>query len=176
MPKLLLAVNWNRKSAKNFEGKAIHKTEICQKQANFNSNNSKNKQTASLQKKPATPQKKKPKFTGKTQGWQHCLKWTLEDLIAVLLLRNKDQEYNDTLASFAISLCLQSKDRTWANCALALSVSGASWPRLCPDGPRAHLSGPAYMLSCRRLEVRLPLHERVLCSDCCSVKNVRYYA
>jgi len=38
------------------------------------------------------------------------------------------------------NLLLQAKDRTWANCALALSVSGTSWSRLCLDGPRVHLS------------------------------------
>ena len=44
---------------------------------------------------------------------------------------------------------------------------GASRSRLGPDGLRVHLSGPAYMTSCIRLEVRLPLDQRVLCSDCC---------
>jgi len=34
-------------------------------------------------------------------------------------------------------------------------------------GPRVHLSGPAYMPSCKRPEVRLPLDQHVLCSDCC---------
>jgi len=53
------------------------------------------------------------------------------------------------------------------NCAYALSVSGASRSRLGPDGLGVHLSGPAYMTSCIRLEVRLPLDQRVLCSDCC---------
>jgi len=37
---------------------------------------------------------------------------------------------------------------------------------LCPDGPRVRLSGPAYMPSCMRSEVRLPLDQRILCSDC----------
>jgi len=45
--------------------------------------------------------------------------------------------------------------------------------RHCPDGPRVHLSDPAYMPSCIRPEVRLPLDQRVLCSDSC--KNVGYY-
>jgi len=62
---------------------------------------------------------------------------------------------------------LQANDRTWANCALALSVSGASRSRLCPDGPRVYLCGPAYMPSCIRTEVRFPLDKRILCSDCC---------
>ena len=62
---------------------------------------------------------------------------------------------------------LQVKDRTWTNSGVALSVSGVSRSWLCPDGPRVHLSGPAYMPSCIRPEVRLPLDQRVLCSDCC---------
>jgi len=33
---------------------------------------------------------------------------------------------------------------------------------LCPDGPRVHLSGPAYMPSCVRPEVRLPVDQRIL--------------
>jgi len=37
---------------------------------------------------------------------------------------------------------------------------------LCPDGPRAHLSGTAYMPNFMRPEVRLPLDQRILCSDC----------
>ena len=36
---------------------------------------------------------------------------------------------------------------------------------LCPDGPRVHLSGPAYMPSCIRPEVTLPLDQRILCSE-----------
>ena len=40
-----------------------------------------------------------------------------------------------------------------ANCALALSVSGASRSRPYSDGPRVHLSIPAYMPSCIRPEV-----------------------
>jgi len=51
--------------------------------------------------------------------------------------------------------------------ASALSVSGASRSRICPDGPRVHLFGPAYTTSCIRSEVRLPLDQRILCSDCC---------
>ena len=62
----------------------------------------------------------------------------------------KTKSNNNPLAGFATCLCKQRiEHRTWANCALALSVSGASRSRLCPDGPRVHLSGPAYMLSCR---------------------------
>ena len=38
---------------------------------------------------------------------------------------------------------------------------------LCPDGPRVHLSSPAYMPSCIRPEIRFPLDQHVLCSDCC---------
>jgi len=83
----------------------------------------------------------------------------------VLLLRNKDQEYNNPLASFTTCLCRQ-KERT------AQSESGASRSRLCPDGPRVHLSGPVYMPSCIRPEVRLPLDQRVLCSDCCKKRTM----
>jgi len=35
-PNMPLAVNWNSKTAIKFEKKAIRKTEICKKQANFN--------------------------------------------------------------------------------------------------------------------------------------------
>jgi len=50
------------------------------------------------------------------------------------------------------------------------AVSGASRSRLCPDEPRVHLFGRAYMPSCIRPEVRLPLST---CSDCC---KKMYYA
>ena len=50
--------------------------------------------------------------------------------------------------------------------AVVLSVSGPSRSRLCPYGPRVHLSVPAYMPTCARPEVRIPLDQRVLCSDC----------
>jgi len=53
------------------------------------------------------------------------------------------------------------------------SISGGWRSRLFPDGPRVHLSGPAYMPSCIRLEVRLPLDRSVLCSD--YYKNADYY-
>jgi len=42
----------------------------AQNQANFNQDKPKNKQPPSL-KKNANPQKNKPKFAGKPQGWQH---------------------------------------------------------------------------------------------------------
>jgi len=61
----------------------------------------------------------------------------------------------------------QAKNRTWANCAVALSVSEASRSRLCPDGPRVQLSGPAYMSSCIGPGGRPPLDQHALCSDCC---------
>ena len=73
--------------------------------------------------------------------------------------------YNNPLASFATCLCSQ-REPTCVNCAAVLSVSGPSRSQLCPDGPRVHLSGPANMPSCVRPEVRLPLDQRVLCSDC----------
>ena len=44
----------------NFEIKAIRNTEICKKQANFNQKKPKNKQPASLQKKPQIHQKTSP--------------------------------------------------------------------------------------------------------------------
>ena len=34
-------------------------------------------------------------------------------------------------------------------------------------GPRVYLSGPAYMLSFIRPEVRLPFDQRILYRDCC---------
>jgi len=76
----------------------------------------------------------------------------------VLLLRNKDQEYNNPLAGFATCLCRQriGHERT-AQCTVALCVPGASRPRFCPDGPRVYLSGPAYMPSCLSPEGRFPL-------------------
>jgi len=87
----------------------------------------------------------------------------------VLLQRNKDQEYNNPLVSFLTCFCRQSigHERT------ALSVLGGSRSRCCPDGPRFHLSSPAFMPSCMRPEVRLPLDQRVLCSDSC---KKMYYA
>jgi len=78
------------------------------------------------------------------------------------LLRNKDQGYNNPLASFATCLCRQRSElRT---CAKRVRASRS---RLCPDGPRVHLSDPAYMPSCIRSEVRFPLDQRIFCSDCC---------
>jgi len=38
---------------------------------------------------------------------------------------------------------------------------------LCPDEPHFHLCGPAYMPSCTRPEVRLPLDQRVSYGDFC---------
>ena len=72
-----------------------------------------------------------------------------------------------TTASKFCHLPLQAKDRTWTNCAVALYISGASRSQHCPDGPCAHLSGPAYTPSCIRPEVRLLLDQRIMCSDCC---------
>jgi len=80
----------------------------------------------------------------------------------VVLLCNKDQEYNNPLARFPTCLCRQRSElRT---CAKRV---GAWRSRLCPYGPRVHLSGPAYMPICIRPEVRFPLDQRILCSDCC---------
>jgi len=78
------------------------------------------------------------------------------------LLRNKDQEYNNRLASFATCLCWKrSEKRTWAKRFGGLAI------RLCPDETCVPLSGLAYMSSCIRPEVRFPLDQRILCSDCC---------
>ena len=86
----------------------------------------------------------------------------------MLLLRNKDQDRNNPLASFATCLCGQKSDMSELHiCTVTLSVSGASRSRLCPDGPRVHLSSVAYMPSCKRPEVRLPLDQRVFCGDFC---------
>jgi len=70
-PNMPSAANWNSKSGIKYGGKAIHKTEICKKQTNFNKNKPKNKQPQVF-KKNATPQKYKPKIAGNPQGWQHC--------------------------------------------------------------------------------------------------------
>ena len=136
-----------------------------------------------------------------------------------MLQRNKDQEYNNLLASFATCLCRKRSElRTCAKRFGGLTVTtlpqarnqeGRSPPKnifgplgkcvghslkildivlknwgplkstpcptwypnlvmglLCPDRPRVHLSGIAYMPSCIRPEVRLPLYQRILCSDC----------
>ena len=89
--------------------------------------------------------------------WSEHLK-----IFAVLFLRNKDQEYNNPLASFTTCLCWQRSElRTCAKRVGGLAVTTL------PDGPRVHFSGPAYMLSCIRPEVRFPLDQCILCSDCC---------
>ena len=108
----------------------------------------------------------------KHQKWQHCLLPQLEvniwRFIAVLLLRSKDRKYNNPLASFATCLCRQRNElRTCAKRVGGLAVTTLPG---CPDGPRVHLSGPAYMPSCIGPEVRLPLHQRILWSDCCKKK------
>ena len=74
-PKTPLAVHRNSKSAIKFEKKAICKREICEKQAQKTSKlqlkQPQKQATRKSSKKPATPQKNKPKFAGKPQGWQH---------------------------------------------------------------------------------------------------------
>jgi len=83
----------------------------------------------------------------------------------VLLLRSRDQECNNPLASFATCLCRQRNElRTCAKRVGDLAVTALPGR---PDGPRVHLSGPAYMPSCILPEVSLPLDQRILCSDCC---------
>jgi len=74
----------------------------------------------------------------------------------VLLLRNKDQECNNPIASFATCLCRE-----------RIGHERTAQLRKAFRGPRVHLSWPAYMPSCIHPEVRFPLDQRVLCSDCC---------
>jgi len=63
-------------NAIQFEKKAIRKTESCKKQAQkarkFQLKQAQKQATRKSSKKPATPQKNKPKFAGKTQRCQHC--------------------------------------------------------------------------------------------------------
>jgi len=49
------------------------------------------------------------------------------------LLRNKDQEYNNPLASFATCLCWQRSELR-----ICAKRVGASQSRLCRGGPRVH--------------------------------------
>jgi len=63
--------------------------------------------------------------------------------IAVLLLRNEDQEYSNPLASSQ-----PASAGNKATCALALRVSGASRSQLCPDGPCVHLPGALGLPKC----------------------------
>jgi len=100
--------------------------------------------------------------------WQPCcnLTWTFWRFIAVLLLRNKT-----TPRKFR-NLPLQAKDRTWANCAVALSVSEASRSRLPWWASRPFMRPWLQAYSCIRPEVRLPLDQHVLCSDYC--KKIYY--
>jgi len=68
---MLLPANSNNKSAIKFEKKAICKTEICKKRAQKTRKFQLKQATRKSSKKPATPQKNKPKFAGNPQGWQH---------------------------------------------------------------------------------------------------------
>jgi len=113
--------------------------------------------------------KKNPQW----EPWSHAarryyrnLRWTFEDLLPCycypVVIKSRLQQS----ASKFRNLTLQAKDRTWVSCAVVLSVSGASRSRLFPDGTRVRTSGPDYMPSCVRPEVRFPLDQRVLCSDC----------
>jgi len=58
-----------------FEKKEIRKTEICKKQAQRTSKIQLKQATRKSSRKPANPQKSKPKFAGKPQGWQHWAFW-----------------------------------------------------------------------------------------------------
>jgi len=93
------------------------------------------------------------------------LKWTIKGLLPCYCYAIKTK--STTIRLQVSQSHLQAKNRTRANSAVALSVSGALRLRLCPDEPRVHLSGPAYMPSCIDPEVRLSLYQRVLRGDCC---------
>ena len=80
----------------------------------------------------------------------------------MLLLRNKDQEYNNRLASFGTASAGKGPDMSELRSCGKRCSSKTSRSQLCPDGPRVHLSSPAYMPCCIRPEVRLPLDQRVL--------------
>jgi len=64
-----------QKIAIQIEEKAIRKTNICKKQAQktskFQLKQAQKQATRESSKKPATPQKNKPKFARKRHGWQH---------------------------------------------------------------------------------------------------------
>jgi len=75
------------------------------------------------------------------------LKWTFEDLFPCYCYAIKTKSTTIALASFATCLCWQRSELR--NCTKRV---GASRSQLCPDGPRVHLSGPAYMPSCIRPE------------------------
>jgi len=100
-------------------------------------------------------------------AYSRNLKWTFEDLLLC---------YCYAIQIKSTTIRLQVSHPTSAgkgvNCALALSMSGASRSPLCPDGRRVHLSDPAYMSSCIRPEVRFPLDQRILCSNCCKKRKL----
>ena len=102
-------------------------------------------------------------------AYSHNLKWTFEDLLLCYCYAIKTK--STTIRKQVSQPASAGKG---ANYALALSVSGASRSRLCSGGSCVRLSGSAYMPSCMRPEVRFPLDQRILCSDC-SKKNVGYY-
>ena len=66
-----------QKIAIKFEEKAIGKTEICKKQAQKTSKlqlkQAQKQATRKFSKKTSIPQKNKPNFAGKPQGWQHSI-------------------------------------------------------------------------------------------------------
>jgi len=71
-PNMPLAINWNNKSAIKFETKAIGKTNLqktSSKNKQFQLKQAQKQATRKSSGKPATPQKNKPKFAGKPQGW-----------------------------------------------------------------------------------------------------------
>ena len=122
-----------------------------------------------------------PRSTKKRSGWKKTLsgspahkrenayyrnlKWTIGGLSPCYCYAIKTK--TTTIRLQVSQSHLQAKNRTRANCAVALSVTGDLRLRLCPDEPSVHLFGPAYMPSCIVLEVRLSLYQRVLSGDCC---------
>ena len=130
--------------------------------------------------------------TPTTVTWRARLK-----IYCLLLLRNKDQMHNNPQASSCLcrqrirherrSKKIWRGQNAWfqANNTILFRIpplqaqndymfrkfwSGHSTRgplATMPVGPRVHLSGPACMVSCICPEVRLPLDQHVLCSDCC---------
>jgi len=94
-------------------------------------------------------------------AYSHNLKWTFEDLLSCYCYVIKTKS---TTTRWQVSQ--PATAGKGANCAIALSLSGASRSRIRPDGPRVHLSGSAYMPICIRPEVRFPFDQSILCSDC----------
>jgi len=89
----------------------------------------------------------------------------------VLLLHNKVQEYNIPLATFATLPAGKgphtSELRSCAKRFRGLAVTTLPW-----WVPRSFNRPCLHAYSCMRPEVRLPLDQHILCSDCC--KKIYY--